>query len=1787
MSNKYSDQLMQALDIAIDEKISTLQFDKTIQATVQSVVDLDTGEYRVKYKDGIISAFAANPKETFKQGDAVYVTVPESDFSNKKFISHRITNNSLSTGQYSELANTIFEVSPNFSDLGYIYISPSSKGYTLTVGGNSSINILRSAPALANSRFKAYADQYEYIQISASFLNEFTQDHIQGDYGIELVLTNIDDQQVSYFLNLNDFNGDPYHLATWSPQSTVVKIPKGQIKALNAIYFYESGFVSEGNIANLFMSDFSLNFVDKVDLTEIPYYLNILPLDGVAFTTSSQSLRLEGHVYNKGEELSESSCSFQWFERDLSIAPGDLAYDKRAGWGWKAIAGATNKLLIVSNPSGSIWQKNFKLIVVYNSTTLMTKEITLFKGVLDTEIEQVTQGDEIHLKLTKDSYVGDWYYLTADGNQVAIPQSPRSGISPNIVSFLLYSPMTFYCQVYQGNTYIGELSYVMQNIESKDDVSVVFIGPSLFSYDANGDYGNIYDTHEEKTLSMEIIWRNGVISSSSKIVWLDFEGNPIRTNLDDPSPYGNNSMIRDVWVDTVTNILHYKINNKYKETLSKYNSFSIQISTINGQIYNFDKEIVFIKTGDPGTNGTKYQSLITIENGKFVDVIKGNSSVTLKCQVYKDSDIFIIEHSENIVWELFNLTAINPITKDNKIIGETLKVKANNDKLKRYVKVTITINDSNESNQSIVLYNFFAVDSCASQPNINLSELPKYIQYASNGRNPQCRTQVPVISFEGSEANITSLDEENLVIKNNKFIPNVLFDPENNVGLLKIVINNIEIYHPVPMYINTFGNEAINGWDGIEVSLGDNPNHSIFAPQVGAGIKNSNNAFTGVVMGKDSAQQKIGLYGYQAGKTAFALMEDGKAFFGKAGQGRIEINGDDATISGGGGGKSLSGMTITLANKDADKDSNAIEIGKGNFIVTYGGQVTANGATVRGILSAGADSRIGCTFNTNGTPKNDGWLISEHTISSGSVYLYSGSDKFTRGYAWRLTKDCPYYKINSKHTAIIGEAQTKTSNTKVILTVFETIPLTVDGTEGNYVVFKFADDDDNEYCSLTSNVPATSYYRIWSGSSSPSSANFIVTSSGHLVANSAEITGLIKAKTGYIGGETGWTVDSNKIYGVKEIEKEDKKENKYVALSTSGQYALFAGASSNDDTGGDNAPFSVMFDGSLKATAATIQGEITATKGAIGNWKINSADDGALRSSASGQSTRIYLDGSATENNKALFISYTASPSTDSSNYTSGTNGYFYVTANGKMYAQAAEIKGTIKSNDGEIGGWTINKSGLKKNDNIYIYSNGSMKLGNNFAVDDKGNVTIKGDVTAKAGYIGWQDDSNKGWAITANRIYSNSVKYVGLASNGTYAIWAGDETASSAPFSVTHAGKVIATDIKATGIITANSGRIAGWVIKGNKLQVRTSATDSEGSNNLYLDGGPWDANDNNKYVLYMHSDSGTFSVKSSGIMSATGAVINGNITAKTGNIGGWSLSDSRLYASNTGRIGLAQRGVQVYDANGNAINGQRLVFWSGVKYTKTGDDTGNATGSESGLYLRGDNYFGVSSSGKLYCNGAEISGKIVIGPGSEIDGGYIKDGTVSNGKITSISGDKITTGTISTDRLNADSIKSEIVQTTNLSADRITSGIINTNRLNTTALQSTIVTASYINTLNITAGSVAAENITGTTITGKIISGGTISGASILGGFISSDTNIRAGKYQNITGTCYFEVGDSSYGDFRFKGNGDNYVFKIIDGIDHTEFYAFDHKFLSYSASSETVFLHGTWNLPAATFG
>ena len=92
------------------------------------------------------------------------------------------------------------------------------------------------------------------------------------------------------------------------------------------------------------------------------------------------------------------------------------------------------------------------------------------------------------------------------------------------------------------------------------------------------------------------------------------------------------------------------------------------------------------------------------------------------------------------------------------------------------------------------------------------------------------------------------------------------------------------IYMPIYMSLNTFGLASLNAWDGNHVEINEDENY-ILAPQIGAGYKDNNNRFTGVVMGTaqtyDQVEPSVGLLGYSAGKQSIFLdAETGNATFG-------------------------------------------------------------------------------------------------------------------------------------------------------------------------------------------------------------------------------------------------------------------------------------------------------------------------------------------------------------------------------------------------------------------------------------------------------------------------------------------------------------------------------------------------------------------------------------------------------------------------------------------------------------------------------------------------------------------------------------------------------------------------------------------------------------------------------------------------------------------------------------------------------------------------------------------
>ena len=1056
--NNISEQLLQAMDIVMEQKLTQLQYDKTIQAKIYSVVDIDTGEYKVRYNGNIFSAFSNDTSKTYKVNDAVYVSVPEGNFSNKKLITSLVTADSLSSSRLSDLSNSVMEVSPTF-DVLYDGLYNAEKNYGviagMPVGESGSYTYIYQGPDVYDpdgyhGLFQQYSNNYEYIRVKASFLTQFYNIHNQGNYGLEVEFYTKDDSSVKYKLDLQNFNGNAYGFSVYTPQEIILKAQKNYLMGLKSIKLFEEDFVydkivkngivtDEENttVANIFVKDIVLQYVDKKDLSDTTYYLTISAPKGIAFTDKINSLTLVGRLIYKGEDIMDNKkCVCQWYKRDLSVMVGVDGYNKSAGFGWKKMEGATSNTLTL-DAIDIIYQQKYKLVVVYNDNITLTAETELWNhnASYDYAIEQVTDGADIKLQirnnLNDESLVGDWYLSYPDGSYSSVPEGKnKSEIS--VSSYLQYSSVVFYCTVYNAaGKFIGTLEHTIVNSENEDDVTISYVGDDTFRYDANGDV-SIEDAEKERTLQVNLAWKEG-FGTSYFVSWLmkDANNKEYEIPASKESAYSpENSMIENLWVDKY-NILHYNIKQKYRVNFNN-NTIIVRIRTITESIYSFNKEILCLKDGDQGTNGTTYITAIRPCNSDGVKLsglqpLRYNGgwadNIRVRCYVYKDGEMInnnSSKYSISYKWQGTNVTIENEEYTDQVLVRgvPTISADTSRAELAFYVKVQVTIKDKDKikdedkDNNSINIYASYPLDVIvgATPANaISIDSIPSYIKYNSSGLAPSFYSNDINFYYNDVAYNdkIKSLSTNILTIKTSdgkrylepaaSFIfENIKNNKESNIGVLELAIPNSadRLIHPIIMYLDTYGNEAINGWDGTALDTGKG--EYVFAPQVGAGKKESDNTFTGIVMGKDSGQDKIGLYGYQGGLNTFGLMDDGQAFFGaKSGGGQIIINGRSGRIEGGGdkdnhGGDATTGMTITFANLNPGKNTDAIKIGGGVFKVSYDGTLNATSAEIKGTIYAEKGEIGGWKLTNKGLHANDNKV---GMANSGNYAFWSGANE--------------------------------------------------------------------------------------------------------------------------------------------------------------------------------------------------------------------------------------------------------------------------------------------------------------------------------------------------------------------------------------------------------------------------------------------------------------------------------------------------------------------------------------------------------------------------------------------------------------------------------------------------------------------------------------------------------------------------------------------------------------------------------------------------------------------------
>jgi|GEM_PF-6712624 len=378
--------------------------------------------------------------------------------------------------------------------------------------------------------------------------------------------------------------------------------------------------------------------------------------------------------------------------------------------------------------------------------------------------------------------------------------------------------------------------------------------------------------------------------------------------------------------------------------------------------------------------------------------------------------------------------------------------------------------------------------------------------------------------------------------------------------------------------------------------------------------------------------------------------------------------------------------------------------------------------------------------------------------------------------------------------------------------------------------------------------------------------------------------------------------------------------------------------------------------GDAEFNNVVVRGDVTATTGRIGDWSITT--DG------------IYYDGTGTP-----YIKTAATVEVGSTGVIfdkDGIRGYDSVLGNtfnlptdgsaptfssGIINSTIFEINtnAVLRTSD-TVGDGTVNSAGvLINNTGFYACGVSQTPATANVKILATGSATFSGTVTAVAGAIG-------GWTLGTNSLTTGSgATTVGLDNTVTAGddvrIYAGSTTKTSAPFRVTEAGVLTATNATITGTVNANAGAFTGSLTLGDGSSssgvLTLSIADTKGD--CYIGAGKTDFtnvqtgfilglddSDSNKAKFYIGSSTKYLNWNGSDVSVVGGTITGGTIqTASSGqrvvlNSAGVSFyppsgSDSIGYINNSSdpnssifsaRVFSNQRALSIWNLSTSAVS-------------------------------------------------------------------------------------------------------------------------------------------------------------------------------------------------------------------------------------------------------------------------
>ena len=956
--NDLQDKLLKAMDILNAQALNSISFDKTITCTIENDKDKKDGKYEVSDGNRIFTAYSNDIK--LRIGDTVYVTVPEGNFENQKMIIGKKTTDNDKPFNFTQPFDTFFDMTGNIlgENIGNELIANAINQYDNISATEYEQKLLVEKTDLAISN-------YTRLALKANF-KSWIKEAVRGDYGLLIVLYTkeanaINEQpktsRYSFIFNNSDMYGNPYNFETNYSQEIVIPLEKvnGVINKIQ-VYFYqnhnfydkfnepilcsEKGYLTEKD-TNVYIKDDKGNyqlkendtllapnlFVNNIYLS-FGYDISIFTDDYVEiYTQNRNSYRRSTKVGNDYTEENQKEIKMRWVHLkdgkpiDMIAAAGEqpsktdsnyevrwyrysigaAAADEYCGIYWIEENG--NGFNLVFNPDVNKQQEKIKAIILcdgipYRSNELIfeneeqlppNKEAQHIASALNIVCDDGTKGN--YFLYGQGCRIKDQSHATKERTLSCYFDTNNDGIHESLIQD--FNTITW---IFPNKNTMIELIGRMEDEKEQETIKRNIAQPKYrIARNYNSKYTNntiqcmyelngvVYTTEIDLTFG-----KVGTMGSDQTLV-IDFVGDTVAYTVGESTAsfevqlFDTSGTPQKIPEETVKWEWYCNEDTSEKVIVEKGNSI-LDLSNVH-----FNIEKLYILQATIGTLTTYFS--IPIKNGSY-SYIDGPTEVIYRSDGkpdYSDLPYQLYEVDGKLV-EGVNWEIIVPETAFGyKYIG---KIKAQNFSQNYYTREEIYEIDSS-TNERVFVRNQY------NKANNYSADVTYYEKVLDN--------------FVGR-------------IKDNKLQPVSIYIKDAPVYGIKAMIgtgqNKTTVWsQPIFVCQNQYPSTVINQWDGKSLVL-DEENSAVIAAAVSAGRKNSDNTFSGVMMGDWSSEGvdtdgsisgQTGLYGFHHGDMSYAFKEDGTGFIGKSSMARINFDGSNATIYSAGYNQTNSaGMMIDL-----------------------------------------------------------------------------------------------------------------------------------------------------------------------------------------------------------------------------------------------------------------------------------------------------------------------------------------------------------------------------------------------------------------------------------------------------------------------------------------------------------------------------------------------------------------------------------------------------------------------------------------------------------------------------------------------------------------------------------------------------------------------------------------------------------------------------------------------------------------------------------------------------------